>query len=563
MNIKRKIGQRATRWPESNPQKERQFFGAEIITDRVLRQPDGVLILEEDFGLACACALHNAGQPESLQRVLRSMPGYTEAMGWKENSEGVALVAMGNELPPFKPWLECVKILSDELLKRFAQWRDLSWEFCVFLRDQLLIGWYEEYNEGYFCFPIHGPGGAVIGEHVLTPASKRGKTFCTAGARGNMSPILLGALPHAGRIFIGESIPDIFALADRTDLWRDPKACFIATRGASNAKLITGSPWPRTDNGAAPPAVFLVAQNDTANENWIKGVTQIVPFPYHVWSPPKECKDFNDWTREGATRDILLQQITDFEEYAEPQSSASVNGASAEPKTPEELEEERIAALYAQYAILKPKPLAQASRTLPSELISGILYQGRRMLLTGGSKARKTWMMHQMAYCLANGLSLFDRFPTKPTRVFYVNFELMEAGSALRFDAISEALGAGSQNDITIISVSDYLDLVKSDFPEYLALLARDNRAGAAMIDPMWRLLGEREENSNTAIGQLLRPLVRFSREAHASMIGAHHHAKGHAGTKEAIDQASGAGAFIRDPSTIFVMLRLSAFRNR
>jgi hypothetical protein len=41
-------------------------------------------------------------------------------------------------------------------------------------------------------------------------------------------------------------------------------------------------------------------------------------------------------------------------------------------------EQEQRQALYENYRMLEPKPLEEASRTLPPELISGILYQGRR-----------------------------------------------------------------------------------------------------------------------------------------------------------------------------------------
>jgi hypothetical protein len=215
---------------------------------------------------------------------------------------------------------------------------------------------------------------------------------------------------------------------------------------------------------------------------------------------------------------------------------------------------ERETKLYEKYSLLSPKKLRTASRELPPELITGILYRRRRMLLSGASKARKSWMMHQIAYCVANGISFLGRFPTNRNHVFYVNFELMEATSARRFDAIKEALDEGTQDNITVLSVADYLDLVGSDFAEYLALKARDANAKAVCLDPMWRLLDTREENSNSEVGQMLRPLVRFAREAEASVIGAHHYAKGNASQKEAIDRASGAGAFTRDPATVFTM---------
>jgi len=323
------------------------------------------------------------------------------------------------------------------------------------------------------------------------------------------------------------------------------QSVLAANPGLGNVKAAY---WPNLSPEAMAPIddLALVAMANDSGDSARKAVR---PFPLHAIETQEqlEARFKNHPAKSGKKSDIRPFPSNAIGRFPEAQSQATEENRN-------QGEQERIDGLYEKYQILRPKPLVAASRTLPPELISGVLYQGRRMLLTGGSKGGKSWLLHQIAYCLSNGLSLFNRFATKPTPVFYVNFELMEAGSALRFDAIKEALGKGSQADITIISVSDYLDVVGNDFPEYLALLARDNGAGTVIIDPMWRLLGEREENSNTAIGQLLKPLVRFSREAHASMIGAHHHAKGNANAKEAIDQASGAGAFIRDPATVLVM---------
>jgi AAA domain len=209
--------------------------------------------------------------------------------------------------------------------------------------------------------------------------------------------------------------------------------------------------------------------------------------------------------------------------------------------------------LRERYQLLRPKKLTDASRKLPRELIRGILYQSRRMLLTGASKSRKSWMLQQVAYSISNGIKFLDRFPTTQSPVLYVNFELLEAGLALRFDAMQRKLG-GNQDNIIVISVSDYLDMLGDNFSQYLALCAREFARKAVILDPMWRIMGSFDENKNSEVRLALAPLVRFSREAQASMIGAHHHAKGSPVGKEAIDRSSGAGAWHRDPAVIWTM---------
>jgi hypothetical protein len=217
----------------------------------------------------------------------------------------------------YPPWDQCISDLDDAALKDYAAWRGFSWEFCIYLRANRLVGVYHDPRTGrsYFCYPVFGPGGAVIAEQVFTQATDPGKpkAFFTTGAAGNLSPVILGSLPHATFIGLAESTHDAFAYADRSSRWKDT-ACFIATRGASNDKLLQGLPWPQA-NGQSPLVLFC--QNDsvvgpdglTANERWIKRVSPHFPFPYYPWHPPAQFKDFNDWTRAGVTEVELHEAL--------------------------------------------------------------------------------------------------------------------------------------------------------------------------------------------------------------------------------------------------------------
>jgi AAA domain len=237
-----------------------------------------------------------------------------------------------NSPPPFIPWDQCVQALDDASLKDFEAWRGFSWEFCLFLRAQRLLGLYQDRSgTSYFCYPVFGPGGIVIAEHVFTQNSDPNapKAFMTAGAAGNLSPVILGPLPHAKSIFPAESPHDALAFADRSGMWKDPDACFIGTRGASNDKLLSGLPWPK-QNGHPDPEVFLLCQNDqtigpdglTANERWLRRVTPRLPFAYYRWNPPALHKDFNDWTRSGVTGAELFDQLARLKNSTKPTEPA-------------------------------------------------------------------------------------------------------------------------------------------------------------------------------------------------------------------------------------------------
>jgi hypothetical protein len=68
--------------------------------------------------------------------------------------------------------------------------------------------------------------------------------------------------------------------------------------------------------------------------------------------------------------------------------------------------------------------------------------------------------------------------------------------------------------------------------------------------------LGNREENSNDQIAALLNLLERVARETSAAIAYGQHFSKGNQADKEAIDRASGAGVFARDPDSILTLTR-------
>ncbi len=79
---------------------------------------------------------------------------------------------------------------------------------------------------------------------------------------------------------------------------------------------------------------------------------------------------------------------------------------------------------------------------------------------------------------------------------------------------------------------------------------------GLVIIDPHYKISAASgfEENSNDGQGELLGALETLCSCEGASVAIAHHYAKGNASQKEAIDRASGGGAFARWPDVFIGM---------
>jgi hypothetical protein len=89
--------------------------------------------------------------------------------------------------------------------------------------------------------------------------------------------------------------------------------------------------------------------------------------------------------------------------------------------------------------------------------------------------------------------------------------------------------------------------------PKLEEQLAR-HEFGLIILDPAYKLLGNRDENANGEIAGLMNEFEALAQASRAAVVVAHHFAKGDSSAKTAIDRMSGAGAWARDPDSILVL---------
>jgi hypothetical protein len=68
------------------------------------------------------------------------------------------------------------------------------------------------------------------------------------------------------------------------------------------------------------------------------------------------------------------------------------------------------------------------------------------------------------------------------------------------------------------------------------------------IYDPVYKLLGELDENKANDVAKLLRRIEVVGKKRKVASVMIHHYAKGDAWAKKAGDRASGSGVFLRDP---------------
>jgi DNA-binding transcriptional ArsR family regulator len=94
------------------------------------------------------------------------------------------------------------------------------------------------------------------------------------------------------------------------------------------------------------------------------------------------------------------------------------------------------------------------------------------------------------------------------------------------------------------------ITLLRPQLEERLAKL----RYGLIILDPAYKVLGNRDENANGEIADLMNQFEALAQASGAAVVVAHHFAKGDSTIKNAMDRLSGAGAWIRDPDSIMIL---------
>jgi hypothetical protein len=204
--------------------------------------------------------------------------------------------------------------------------------------------------------------------------------------------------------------------------------------------------------------------------------------------------------------------------------------------------------------IITLRQFAESPPMPPPQIIDGVLHQGCKMILGGTSKSNKSWCLLDLALSVASGQKWWGRQCAK-LPVVYINFELHGWAIGQRINALCgarpECQGIGDTFHLwNLRGHNADLTLLRPKLEQQLI----QHRFGLVILDPAYKVLGNRDENANGEIAGLMNELEALAQSSGAAIVVAHHFAKGDSTSKEAGDRLSGAGAWVRDPDSIVVM---------
>ena len=196
--------------------------------------------------------------------------------------------------------------------------------------------------------------------------------------------------------------------------------------------------------------------------------------------------------------------------------------------------------------------LSDQALKIPPEIVAGLIHQGTKVVLGGSSKAGKSWLLLYLALCVATGTK-FLRWPAQKGPVLYLNLEILAPFIKARLQVLVNHCNLEAPTNLQILNlrglITDFDGLVQ----EIIQQVENQNYS-MIIIDPIYKLMAGRSENTAGGVGALCVELERLAERTGAVVVYAHHFSKGRQTKKKAIDRLSGSGVYGRDADSMILL---------
>lgn len=191
------------------------------------------------------------------------------------------------------------------------------------------------------------------------------------------------------------------------------------------------------------------------------------------------------------------------------------------------------------------------------ELIEGLVTDQSKVVIASGAKSNKTWLTIDASLSIAHGVPFLGRDTLQRT-VLYVNFELKGTSYKRRIQIVARAKGISIDHG-TFIHLplrGQVAGLPVSEIISRIIAIAQHVKAGVVVIDPVYKLNVEGDENSSRDQTVLYNQIDRVTTEAKCAVILNDHFSKGNQSEKDPLDAIRGSSAKGGDVDAAIILRR-------
>lgn len=201
-------------------------------------------------------------------------------------------------------------------------------------------------------------------------------------------------------------------------------------------------------------------------------------------------------------------------------------------------------------------PLIIAGPDTDNERDGAVLALGELGVLASTSKLGKTWTVIDSALAVASGTPWMGHFNCHRGRVLYCNMELSGQAFVRRVEMLMDKRGLKAADVVENIRVWQLRNRRVAAVEELgQRIAASGERFDLIILDPLYRLLGDREENSNGDMGELMSAIrEKFCNGDQTAVLLVHHFPKGDPSKRASLDRLAGAGAIARDADALITI---------
>lgn len=191
----------------------------------------------------------------------------------------------------------------------------------------------------------------------------------------------------------------------------------------------------------------------------------------------------------------------------------------------------------------------------PDQIIKGVLHAGCKLVLGGPSKSYKTWNLTALGFAVATGAKWMNHFECAQRKVLYLNYELAPFVFQQRRTTIREAMGLTTEQvrNFHFWELKAHAGDI-ADFLPHLMTTVETGNYGLVIIDPIYKIYGDRDENKASDVGAIVNALDQVCTATGAAIAFGAHFPKGDMSARKAMDRIAGSGVFSRDPEVILTI---------